>query len=63
MFRAKRDADTTADRTDGFTHSSGHDDLEALVDDHMLGTAEVEATVGWYPSRRGNSPQAPTRPR
>jgi hypothetical protein len=40
-----------------FRHSSECQDLEALIDDHLLDADKAAATAGWYPSRRGVSPR------
>ena len=44
---------------DAFEHSSGHDDLAAVIDDHLIDQDAAESTAGWLPSRRGNSPRPP----
>jgi hypothetical protein len=41
-----------------FEHSSHHDDLKALVEDHLLDADDAAVTAKWYPSRRGNSPRS-----
>jgi hypothetical protein len=43
-----------------FQHSSEHDDIVAVVADHLLDERRQEMTARWYPSRRGNSPLGPS---
>jgi hypothetical protein len=63
MRRSTRDGDKarTVSERRAFQHSSGHEDLKALVADHLLGETAAEATSGWRPSRRGTSPRGPAR--
>ena len=58
--RGKRAA--AAKEQAAFAHASSHDDLVELIDDHILGPNDVEATSKWSPSRRGNSPHSDVRP-
>jgi hypothetical protein len=63
MRRSARDGEKarTVGERRAFQHSSGHDDLKALVAEHLLGETAAEETSGWRPSRRGNSPRGPAR--
>jgi hypothetical protein len=58
MGKRRATEESPATQKHRFRHSSNHDDLKSLIDEHMLGPAAAAATADWYPSRRGNSPRS-----
>ena len=62
MHRLTRDEKRGAGRRGEpapFRHSSEHDDLAAVISDHLLDEERKRMTAAWRPSRRGNSPLGP----
>ena len=62
MHRLTRDDKRGAGRRDQparFQHSSEHDDLAAVISEHLLDEERKRMTAAWRPSRRGNSPLGP----